>query len=112
MREVSRSSRHPDLILAIHEAIRTYRSCQLTQPPDPSSGNLRPIQPAPPLTRWGIDHTQVRPKILLNAIQYATGWLESRIVLIADFDLTVPLFLHIIRTFGTPHRGGHKATEK
>lgn len=71
-------------------------------PPDLSLGDLRPIQPAPPLTRWGIDHTQVGPKILLNAVEYATGWLESRIVPNADFANTVPLLLHIIHTFGTP----------
>ncbi|KAI0994299.1 hypothetical protein K3495_g13883 [Podosphaera aphanis] len=72
------------------------------KPPDPSLGNLTPLQPAPPLTRWGIDHTQVGPKVLLNAIEYATGWLESRLVPNANFANTVPLLLHIIQTFGTP----------
>ncbi|KAI0998222.1 hypothetical protein K3495_g9972 [Podosphaera aphanis] len=102
MREAGLKYWHPDLNLATFEVIRTCRSCQLMRPSDPSLGNLRPIQPAPPLTRWGIDHTQAGPKILLNAIEYATGWLESRIVPNADFANTVPLLLYIINTFGTP----------
>ena len=93
---------HPELTLAIYEVIRTCRSCQLMRPPDQSLGNLRPIQPPPPLTRWGIDHTYVGSEILLNAVEYATGWIESRIVPSADFKCTVPLLLYIFQTFGTP----------
>ena len=95
---------HPDLILAVHEAVPTCTSCQLMSRPDPSLGDLRPIQPAPPLTRWGIDHTQVGHKILLNAVEYATGRLESRIVPNADFVNTVPLLLFIVNTFGAPRQ--------
>ncbi|POS82548.1 hypothetical protein EPUL_005935, partial [Erysiphe pulchra] len=102
MREASLRYWHPELILAIYEVIRNCRSCQLMKPPDPSLGNLRPIQPAPPLTRWGMDHTQIGQKILLNAIEYATGWLESRIVPNANFENTVPLLLFIFHTFGKP----------
>ncbi|KAI0999370.1 hypothetical protein K3495_g8827 [Podosphaera aphanis] len=102
MRKASLKYWHPDLILAVHKAIRTCRSCQLMSPPDPSLGDLRPIQPAPPLTPWGIDHTQIGSKILLNVVKYATGWLETRNVPNADFTNTVPLLLHIINTFGTP----------
>lgn len=71
-------------------------------PQDPILDNLRPIQLAPPLTRWGIDHTQVGPKIILNSVEYATGWLVSILVSSSDFSNTVPLLLYIIRTFGTP----------
>lgn len=39
-------------------------------------------------------------KILLNAIEYATGWLESRIVLNTNFENTIPLSLYIFHTFG------------
>lgn len=72
--------------------------------PDRSLGDLRPIQPAPPLTRCGIDQTQVGSKYLLNAVEYATGWLESRVVPNADFASSVPLLLYIIQTFGTPRK--------
>ncbi|KAI0996082.1 hypothetical protein K3495_g12100, partial [Podosphaera aphanis] len=50
----------------------------------------------------GIDHMQVGPQILLNAVEYATGWLESRLVPNADFKNTMPLLLYRIRNFGTP----------
>ncbi|POS85440.1 hypothetical protein EPUL_003831 [Erysiphe pulchra] len=66
--------------------------------------DLRPIQPAPPLTRWGVGHTQVVSSILLIAMEYATGWLESRIVSNANFSTSVPLFLYIFNTFGTPKK--------
>ncbi|KHJ32457.1 putative tkp3 protein [Erysiphe necator] len=102
IREASQIYWHPELTLASYEVIRTCPSCQLMKPPDPSLGNLQPIQPAPPLTRWGIDHTQVGPKIILNAIEYATNWLESRLVPSADFSNTVPLLIYIINVFGTP----------
>ncbi|KAI0998003.1 hypothetical protein K3495_g10186 [Podosphaera aphanis] len=72
------------------------------KPPDLSLGNLTPLQPAPSLTRWGIDHIQVGPKVLLNAIEYATGWLEPRLVPNADFANIVPLLLYKIQTFGKP----------
>ncbi|KAI0999097.1 hypothetical protein K3495_g9099 [Podosphaera aphanis] len=76
MREISRQYWHPELKLAIYAAIRKCQSCQLMKPPDPTLGDLTSIQPAPPLTRWAIDNTQIGPKILLNAVEYATGWLE------------------------------------
>lgn len=87
---------------ATHEVVRNCRSCQLMKPLDPSLVNLRPIQPAPPLTRWGIYHTFVGSKVILNAVEYATGWLESRVVPNAEFDNTVPLLMYIFRTFGIP----------
>ncbi|KAI0993586.1 hypothetical protein K3495_g14598, partial [Podosphaera aphanis] len=102
MREAGRRYWHPELMLAVYEVIRQCQSCQLMKPPDPALGNLTPLLPPPPLTRWGIDHTQVGPQILLNAVEYATGWLESRLVPNADFKNTMPLLLYIIRNFGTP----------
>lgn len=102
MREASRKYWHPNLILAVYEAIQTCSSCQLMRPPDPALGNLTPLLPAPPLTRWGIDHTQIGTGILLNAVEYATGWLESRFVPSTNFENTIPLLLHIIRNFGVP----------
>ncbi|KAI0999844.1 hypothetical protein K3495_g8354, partial [Podosphaera aphanis] len=57
MRETGRRYWHPELKLAVYEAIRKCQSCQLMKPPDPTLGDLTPIQPAPPLTRWAIDHT-------------------------------------------------------
>ncbi|KAI1002954.1 hypothetical protein K3495_g5252 [Podosphaera aphanis] len=99
MRETGRQYWHPELKLAVYEAIRRCQSCQLMKPPDPTLGDLIQIQPSPPLTRWAIDHTQIGPKILLNAVEYATGWLESRWVNSADFTNTVPLLLFIINFF-------------
>lgn len=75
--------------------------------PDRSIGDLRLIQPAPPLKRLGIDHTQLGFKILLNAVEYATRWLESRVISNADFASSVPLLLlllYIIQTFATPRQ--------
>ena len=103
LRSASQRYWHPEITLVVYEVLRNCRQYQLMKPPDPSLGNLRPIQPPPPLSRWGIDHTQVSQKILLNAVEYATGWLESRIVLNADFECTVPL-LYIFKTFGTPNQ--------
>lgn len=40
--------------------------------------------------------------ISLNVVEYATGWLESRIVSNSNFSTSVPLFLHIFHTFGIP----------
>lgn len=40
------------------------------KPPDPSLGNLKPLEPEPSLTRWAIDHTQVGNKIILNTVEY------------------------------------------
>ncbi|KAI1003153.1 hypothetical protein K3495_g5050 [Podosphaera aphanis] len=68
MRETGRQYWNPELKLAVYEAIRKCQSCQLMKPPDPTLGDLTPIQPAPPLTRWAIDHTQIGPKILVNAV--------------------------------------------
>ncbi|KAI1004419.1 hypothetical protein K3495_g3793 [Podosphaera aphanis] len=104
MREAERKFWHPELTLAAHEAIVNCQSCQLMKPPDPALGNLTPIKPTPPLTRWGIDHTQIGSQILLHAIEYATGWLESRLVPNADFVNTIPLLMYIIHTFGTPRQ--------
>ena len=101
-REVNRKYWHPELMLAVFEVIRNCRSCQLTKAPDPALGNMTPIQPAPPLTRWGIDHTQAGPHIILHAIEYATGWLESRVVPSTSFKDTAPLLMHIIHCFGAP----------
>ncbi|KAI1004357.1 hypothetical protein K3495_g3855 [Podosphaera aphanis] len=85
-----------------YEAIRTCRSCQLMKPPDPSLPDLKPLSPAPPLTRWGIDHTQIGSKYILNAVEYGTGWLESRFVGSTSFSDTIPLLEFIINTFGAP----------
>ncbi|KAI0993835.1 hypothetical protein K3495_g14349, partial [Podosphaera aphanis] len=93
---------HPEIHLAAYEAIRTCRSCQLMKPPDPSLPDLKPLSPAPPLTRWGIDHTQIGSKYILNAIEYGTGWLESRFVGSTSFSDTIPLLEFIINTFGAP----------
>ncbi|KAI0994514.1 hypothetical protein K3495_g13668, partial [Podosphaera aphanis] len=104
LREAERRFWHPELTLAAHEAIVNCHSCQLMKPPDPLLGNLIPIKPSPPLTRWGMDHTKIGPQILLHAIEYATGWLESRLVPSADFANTIPLLNYIINTFGTPRQ--------
>lgn len=69
------------------------------KPPGLTLGNLRPIQPMPFLTRWGIDHIQVGKNILLNAVESASGWLESRIVTNAGLKCTVPSLLYIFQTF-------------
>lgn len=102
LQEISQKYWYPELILASYEVIRTCSSCQLMKPPDPSLGNLQLIQPPPPLTRWGINHTQIGKKIILNTIEYATGWLESRLVLSTEFNNTIPLLIHVIHVFGTP----------
>lgn len=102
MHDASRKFWHPESILAAYEVIQTCRSCQLMKPPDSIIGNFTPIQPAPPLTRWGIDHTSIGPQTLLHAIEYATGWLESRLVTATDFQNTLPLLMHIINNFGAP----------
>lgn len=60
-------------MLATHELVNTRELCQLMKPPDPSLGNLQPIQPAPALTRWGIDHTQTGQYYSLNTTEYAMG---------------------------------------
>ncbi|KAI0995043.1 hypothetical protein K3495_g13137 [Podosphaera aphanis] len=93
---------HPELLLAAHEAVRTCKSCQLMKPPDPTLPDLQPLLPAPPLTRWGIDHTQLGSYYILNAIEYSTGWLESRFVNTTNFDDTIPLLSYIISVFGAP----------
>ncbi|KAI1001154.1 hypothetical protein K3495_g7045 [Podosphaera aphanis] len=91
---------HPEIHLASHEAVRTCKSCQLMKPPDPSLPGLQPLLPAPPLTRWGINHTQLGSFYILNAIEYSTGWLESCLVNTTSFNDTVPLLTHIINVFG------------
>lgn len=69
IRNTTQTYWHPEMILAAYEVIRNCRSCQLMKSPDPALGNLRPIQPPPPLTMWGTDQTQVESKILLNAVE-------------------------------------------
>ncbi|KAI1006983.1 hypothetical protein K3495_g1237 [Podosphaera aphanis] len=102
MRRAGQRYWHPELMLAANEAVLNCHSCQLMKAPDPALGNLVPILSAPPLTRWGIDHTQIGSQILLHAVEYATGWLESRLVPSTDFSNTVPLLTYISHTFGTP----------
>ncbi|KAI1006922.1 hypothetical protein K3495_g1297 [Podosphaera aphanis] len=104
MRKTERKYWHPEVMLAAQEAIINVHSCQLMKPPDTALGNLTPIKPSLPLTRWGIDHTKIGPQTLLHAIEYATEWLESRLVPNADFVNTVPLLTYIIHTFGTPRQ--------
>ena len=48
---------HPDIMLAVNEAVRSCHSCQLMNIPDPTLPNLMPIRPSQPLTRWALDHT-------------------------------------------------------
>lgn len=104
LRKASQNHWHPELILGTHEAICNCRSCQPMMSPDQSLGILRPIQPTPPLTRWGVNHTLIGQTILLNAVEYATGWLEPRLVSNADFTNTLSLLLYIIQKFGTPRQ--------
>ncbi|KAI1003237.1 hypothetical protein K3495_g4970 [Podosphaera aphanis] len=105
LRELRQRFWHPNASLAANEAIRTCSSCQLMRKPDPCPPNLIPISPPQPLTRWAIDHTGPagpNQHILLNAIEYSTGWLVSRIVPSTKFDHTAPVLLYIENTFGRP----------
>jgi transposase InsO family protein len=82
IRELSKRWWHPELALAIYDAVLRCPQCQLMKKPDPTPQGLTPITPSEPLTRWGIDHTgpiehsQLVKKHMLNAIEYATGWAE------------------------------------
>ncbi|KAI0996162.1 hypothetical protein K3495_g12018 [Podosphaera aphanis] len=105
LRELQQSFWHPNISLAANEAVRLCKTCQLMKKPDPAPLNLTPISPPQPLTRWAIDHTgPVGPNqhLLLNAIEYATGWLVSRVVPNTRFEHIFPLFLYIENTFGRP----------
>ncbi|KAI0991609.1 hypothetical protein K3495_g16578, partial [Podosphaera aphanis] len=90
-------------MLVAHEATRTCRQCQLMHKPDPTLGHLTPIAPSPPLTRWAIDFTgPVFQHTMLNAIEYATGWLVSFWTNNTSFADTIPLCKHINLQFGPP----------
>ncbi|KAI0995372.1 hypothetical protein K3495_g12810, partial [Podosphaera aphanis] len=105
LRELQQRFWHPNISLAANEAVRLCKTCQLMKKPDPSPPNLTPISPPQPLTRWAIDHTGPggpNHHLLLNAIEYATGWLVSRVVPSTKFEHIFPLFLYIENTFGTP----------
>ncbi|KAI1004285.1 hypothetical protein K3495_g3930 [Podosphaera aphanis] len=94
-------------MLAVSEVVRLCPSCQLMKRPDPSLPNLMPIIPPQPLTRWAIDHTGPGGPgghILLYAVEYATGWLVSRVVRTTGFEYVGPLFEYIENTFGRPRK--------
>ncbi|KAI0997543.1 hypothetical protein K3495_g10645 [Podosphaera aphanis] len=77
LRELQQNFWHPNISLAANEAVRLCKTCQLMKKPDPAPLNLTPISPPQPLTRWAIDHTGPggpNQYLLLNAIEYATGW--------------------------------------
>ena len=75
IREVSKNHWHPDLELIVYEAFKTCASCELMKKPTAVPEGLTPIPPAPPLSRWAIDHSgPIGQMHLLNTIEYATGW--------------------------------------
>jgi hypothetical protein len=77
IRELSKRWWHPELALAVYDAVLKCPQCQLMKKPDPTPQGLTPITPSEPLTRWGIDHTgPINGMHMLNAIEYATGWGE------------------------------------
>ena len=99
---VSRQTWHPELLLAAHEVIRTCSQCQLLKAPDKTLPTLHPIVPAPPLTRWGIDHTSFEGQQILNAIEYSTGWLVSQLVNTTSFQDSLPLLSFVVAQFDAP----------
>ena len=92
---------HPDLVLAAQEAVISCAHCQLMKKPDPTPHHLTPISPPPPLQRWAIDHTgPIAGWPLLNAIEYATGWVESMWVPDISGKATIYLLDQIWQRFG------------
>lgn len=103
MRELSDIYWHPELIIAAREATRTCKQFQLMKPPDKSLPNLMPITPAKPFTRRAIDFTgPIFGSMLLNAIEYSTGWLVNRWINGLTFKDTIPLYTFIKCQFGAP----------
>lgn len=52
----------------------------------------------------GIDYTYVGPRVLLNAVEYAAGLVESRIISYADPSNTITILFYIFEIFGTPKK--------
>lgn len=74
---------HPHLILCAQEVTRRGSNSSLRLAPQTIAQSLKTITPSPPLCRWGIDFTgpvTVRNtrSLLLNTIDYATGWAYSQ----------------------------------
>lgn len=104
---------HPDLVLALHEAIRTCPQCQIYANKLGSAiqPHLTPIPMPAPLTCWGADHTgdlygihegKVASLRLLNAVEYATGTLRSEFVTGDSHMQTRPFFTRLHFEFGAP----------
>jgi hypothetical protein len=101
IRELGKQFWHPEMTLTVYEAIRTCVQCELMRKPDPTPQDLTPIQPAEPLTRWAIDHTgPIANRLLLNTIEYVTGWAEGYWVRDSSGTATVEVLEAIRKRFG------------
>jgi hypothetical protein len=68
---------HPELVLAVQQAVAECPQCQLIKRPNITLPNLVPIKPPSPLTRWAIDHTFWKESPILVMVEYATEWVKA-----------------------------------
>jgi hypothetical protein len=79
-RRMSTAYWHPELVLTMQQMLAECPQCQLMKKPDPALPNLNPILPPTSPTRWAIDHTFWKGKIVFVMVEYSTSWVKAEFV--------------------------------
>jgi hypothetical protein len=95
---------HPELVLAIQQAIAEYPQYQLIKRPNITLPDLVPIKPPPPLTRWAINHTFWKESPILVMVEYATKWVKASFMPSKRWEYTLLMLINIRNRFGLFHK--------